>query len=96
MGGKVVVTYATFSTPVATAGGGLVDDVPVGACFADQPPPNTEVCASLITQNFQVIYQGKTYPITTVATQLECWDGVRVSGTGNPVGKNFTYTLGTP
>ena len=92
--GKVVQTYANFSTPVTTASNGLFDDVPVGACFASPPKPGYEECAYPITQNFQVIYNGKTFPINTVTTQLECYDGVRVSATGNPT--NFTYTLGNP
>jgi hypothetical protein len=92
--GQVVVTYATFSTPTTTTSGGLFNDVPVGACFASIPPNN--YCAPTITQNFEVISNAVTFPITTTATQGECYDTVTVSGTGNPTGKNFSYNLGTP
>ena len=80
--------------PTTTGSGGTFNDIPVGACFASIPPNNA--CASPITQNFQVIANGATFPITTIATQNECYDTVGVSGTGNPTGKNFSYSLGTP
>ncbi|MGA7924436.1 MAG: hypothetical protein WCA20_00400 [Candidatus Sulfotelmatobacter sp.] len=94
--GVVVLTYSTFSTPVTSGTDGLFDDVPVGACFPSVPPPNMEYCGNPITQNFEVVYNNSTYSIATVSTQLECYDGVQVSGTGNPSSKNFTYTLGNP
>lgn len=94
--GKVVLTYAPFATPQTTGGDGLFEDVPVGACFSSPPAKGKEICAYPITQNFQVILNGRTYPITTVSTQLECYDGVRVSATGNQTGRDFTYTLGNP
>lgn len=94
VGGKVILTYATFSTPQTTAANGLFNDVPVGACFSSIPPTN--LCAAAITQNFQLMSNGATYAITTTATQSECYDTVTVSGSGNPTGKDFSYNLGTP
>jgi hypothetical protein len=90
--------YATFSTPVTTLADGLFDDVPVAACFSSIPPVSKDACG-IPVQNFQVVYNSVTYPITTVVTQLECYYGVRVSSTGNPTtptNKNFSYTLGSP
>jgi hypothetical protein len=97
--GKVVQTYKTFSTPVATGADGLFDDVPVGACFNAIPPVSGPDACQTVIQNFQVSYGSATYAIKTTATQLQCYRGVRVSATGNPTSptnKNFTYTLGNP
>jgi hypothetical protein len=90
--------FANFSTPVTTAANGLFDDTPIAACFPSLPPAGQDVCASPV-QHFQIIFNGVTFPIQTVTTQLECYHGVRISATGNPTtptNKNYSYTVGTP
>jgi hypothetical protein len=94
--GMVYQAFATFSTPTTTIANGLFDDIPVGFCSSAIPPQGQDICAALITQNFQVVVGTTTYSITTVSTQWECYYGVTDSGTGNPTGKNFSFTLGNP
>lgn len=84
--------YKTFSTPATTAGTGTFLDTPIGTCFSSPQPKN--ICLNA-TQQFQALYNGQTYPVTTLTTRQDCVQGVQDQIYGNPSGYNQTYKYGT-
>ena len=85
--------FHNYSTPETTIVDGKFDDDPVGTCFGPPKPP-TNFCVS-VTQDFQALYNGATYPIQTTVSRRDCNNGIRVTISGNPAAYNKTFEQGT-
>jgi YD repeat-containing protein len=88
------ISNQPFSTPVNTNPDGTFDDVPLGSCFGS-PIPQTNTCMS-VTQTFNIIFtDGFTYPISTTSSSRQCANGISLNVSGNPVGENSSFSIGT-
>ncbi|MCU1255417.1 MAG: sugar-binding protein [Candidatus Angelobacter sp.] len=88
------ISNQPFSTPVSTNPDGTFDDVPLGSCFGP-PVPQTNVCIS-VTQTFNIIFtDGLTYPISTTSSSRQCAKGISLTVSGNPLGENSSFSIGT-
>jgi YD repeat-containing protein len=88
------ISKQPFSTPTSTNPDGTFDDVPLGSCFGP-PIPQSNVCIS-VTQTFNIIFtDGLTYPISTTSSSRQCANGISLTVTGNPLGENSSFSIGT-
>jgi YD repeat-containing protein len=88
------IVQQPFSTPVSTNPDGTFDDFPLGTCFGP-PIPQTNVCISVI-QTFNIIFtDGLIYPISTTSSSRQCAQGISLDVTGNPIGENGSFSIGT-
>lgn len=85
--------FLPFSTPQQTTSSGTFDDTPLGTCFGP-PIPSNNVCYGPITQYFNIVMSGITYPITTTTTVTDCVKGITGAVSGNPTGDNYSFTFG--
>ncbi len=87
-----------FSTPTPTLNDGLFLDDPIGTCFVNSNPPPIKPlgnpCISNLTQQFQAIMGGQTYPIQTNTTRTDCSNGSTITVGGNPGAFNKTFSQG--
>ena len=93
-GQQTGIVNKPFSTPITTTASGTFDDNPLGSCFGP-PIPTVNQCVT-DQQTFSMIYiDGNTYPISTVSTSRQCVKGISLSVTGNPIGLDSSFSIGT-
>jgi hypothetical protein len=89
--------WNAFSTPDPTLNDGKFDDDPVGTCFTNRNPPpikpSGNPCVN-VTQEFEVLIGGNTYPISTKTTRADCNNGSAIKISGNPEAFNKIFTQG--
>jgi hypothetical protein len=95
--GSVKFVNARFSPTGTTTADGTFLDSPLGSCFGDAkngiPPGNPCVTDQ---QTFSMIFtDGLIYPINTFSTSRQCLKGIGLSVSGNPVGLNSSFSIGT-
>ena len=85
--------FKSFATPPTTSASGTFIDVPVGTCFTTTvQTPNP--CVNVV-QSFELVNGGNTFSIVTTTGRRDCALGNNLTTTGNPTGKNNSYSQGT-